>query len=141
MPDPVRDLHEQVVARLVSPAVVDRLEPVQVHVEDRKVRALAALSEPFRDRLHEMHSVRQAGQRVVVGLVAQLLLQLRHLGQRMLEASVLDQDAGMSGEGLEQVAIGLSERAHVAGALADDQETEGAVLTVQRTDDGVAEAA
>src|SRR5206468_8009149 len=94
-----------------------------------------------RDRLDEVHAVREPRQRVMVRLVAQLFLQLRDLCQRVLETAVLDQDAGVPGEGLEEVEVALSERAHVARALPDDEQSERPALTVQCTDDRVAETA
>ena len=49
--------------------------------------------------------VRQAGQRVVIGLVAELLLEPRQLGQRLLELAVLERDRGLVGERLEQAQV------------------------------------
>ena len=89
----------------------------------------------------EEHAVGEAGERVVVGLVAELLLQIGHLRERLLEPAVLEQDAGVAGEGLEQLAFGLGERADVAGAVADDQEPERALLAAERADDRVAQPA
>src|SRR5215470_690408 len=73
--------------------------------------------------------------------MAKLLLQLRHLRERMLQPAVLEQDARMTGEGLEELDIRLDERAHVAEALADHEQTERPVLAAQRTDDRVLEPA
>jgi len=52
--------------------------------------------------------------------VAELLLELRHLRERMLEPAVLEQDARVAGEGFEELDVGVAERADVADALADD---------------------
>ena len=110
--EPVRELREQLVAGAVTPGVVDRLEAVEVEIEDG--RRAVPQRELVLDRLEQVEAVRQAGERVVVRLVAQLLLELRHLGERMLEPAVLEQDARMAGEGAEQLDVGLGERADVA---------------------------
>src|SRR5581483_10791153 len=78
---------------------------------------------------------------VVIRLVPELLLQLRHLRERMLEAAVLEQDARMAGEGPEELDIGVGERADVAEALADDKQPERPVLALERGNDRVLEAA
>ena len=74
-----RELGEQLVAGTVTPRVVDRLEPVEVEVENGG-RA-GSLLELLLHRLQQVDPVRQAGEGVVVGLVGQLLLELRHFGE------------------------------------------------------------
>ena len=64
----------------------------------------------------------------MVRLVAELLLELRHFSERVFEPAVLEQDARMAGEGHEQLDVGLVERADVAEALADDEQSERPVL-------------
>ena len=136
--EPVRELREQLVAGAVTPGVVDGLEPVEVEIEDGR---RGAARELVLDRLEQVKAVRQAGEAVVVRLVAELLLELRHLGERMLEPAVLEQDARMAGEGAEQLDVGLGERADVPEALADDEQAERPVLAAQRSHDRVLEPA
>ena len=122
----VGELGEELVAGAVAPRVVDRLEAVEVEVEDsrRPCRAL----ELVLHRLEQVAPVGKAGERVVIGLVAELLLELRHFRERVLEPTVLQQDARMAGEGHEQLDVGLVERADVAETLADDEQSERPVL-------------
>ena len=77
----------------------------------------------------------------MVRLVAELLLELRHLRERMLEPAVLEQDARMAGERHEQLDVGLGERADVAETLADHEQAERPVLAAERRDDRVLEPA
>ena len=121
-----RELGQQLVAGTVTPRVVDRLEAIEVEVENGG-RAGAPL-ELLLHRLEQVDPVRQAGEGVVVGLVGQLLLELRHFGERMLEPAVLEQDARMTGEGDQQLDVGLGERADVAQALPDHEQPERPVL-------------
>ena len=61
------------------------------------------------------------------GLVAQPLLEVGELGERALEAALLEHDAGVAGEGLEQAAVVVVEAARASlRAVADDEEPEGA---------------
>jgi hypothetical protein len=72
---------QQLVAGAVAHRVVDHLEVVQVDEEDADgALGAARVVERVRHPLGEQHPVRQAGQRVVVGLVLQLLLELVLLG-------------------------------------------------------------
>ena len=75
-----------------------------------------------------MEAVGQAGEGVVVGLVAELLLQLRHLRERVLQPAVLEQDARVAREGLEELEVSVAERADVAGTLAHHEQPKGPVL-------------
>ena len=126
---------------MVAPAVVHRLEAVEVDVENRDPVLRLALREALGEALDEVEAVRQPGERVVVGLVLQLFLQLRHLRERMLQPAVLEQDARVTGERLEQVEVVVAERRDVADAVADDQQPERPVVAAQRADDRVAEVA
>ena len=122
----VGELGEELVARAVAPRVVDRLEAVEVEVENGR-RPGAAL-ELGVHRFEQVWPVGKAGERVVIRLVAELLLELRHLRERVLEPAVLEQDARMAGEGHEQLDVGLVERADVAETLPDDEQPERPVL-------------
>jgi len=55
--------------------------------------------------LGEQRAVGQPGQRVVVGLVMQLLLEDAELQHRLLEPVVLERDAGVVGQRVEQPEI------------------------------------
>ena len=123
----------------MPPRVVDRLEAVEVEVENGR-RPGAALELGVHG-FEQVGPVGKAGERVVIRLVAELLLELRHLRERVLEPAVLEQDARMAGEGHEQLDVGLVERADVAETLTDDEQPERPVLAAERRDDRVLEPA
>ena len=107
----LRHVHEHLVADGVTPAVVHELEAVEIEEEDSARlgvgrRALDSLG----DARGEERAIRQAGERVVVRLMPQLLLKLRHLRERLLEPAVLQQDAGMVVERLEEHEVVFVER-------------------------------
>ena len=136
------DLHEHLVADGVAPAVVDELEAVEIEEEDgaRRVVGRGALH-GLGDARGEERAVRQAGESVVVRLMPQLLLQLRHLRERLLEAAVLEQDGGVAVERLEEHEVVLVELRHVADPAADEEKPEDALVAAERADDAVREAA
>src|SRR5580693_8937537 len=72
----MRHLEQQGIARGVTETVVDRLEVVQVHHE-RRVAAGAACQSlvGVLETVAKERSIRQAGQRIVKGLMLQLALQ------------------------------------------------------------------
>ena len=59
----------------------------------------------------------------------------------MLQPAVLEQDARVAGEGLEQLDVGVAERADVARTLADHEQPDCPVLAAQRADDRVLQPA
>ena len=70
---PGRDCDEQPVAGVVAERVVDVLEVVEVDEQRGAGRAVAAVAgEQLLDAVHDQRAVRQAGQRVVQRLMAQL---------------------------------------------------------------------
>ena len=70
------DLHQQLVARGVAVAVVDRLEVVQVQVQQRSVVApAAALAQRQAQPVLEQAAVGQPGEGVHVGQLTHLLLE------------------------------------------------------------------
>ena len=141
MVDPLGDLHEQFVAGRMAPAVVDDLEAVEVEEEDRVLGAVDGLAgERLRDARGEESAVRQPGERVVVGLVAELLLQLGHLRQRALEPSVLEQHARVARERLEQGEVLVGERGHVAHPVTHHEDAEHPLIAAQSADDRVRES-
>ena len=136
--EPLRERREQLVAGAVAPGVVDGLEAVEVEIEDGR---RCPDGELLLDRLDQVDPVRQTGETVVIRLVAELLLELRHLGERVLEPAVLEQDARVAGEGAEELDVGLGEGADVAEALAHDEQAERPGLAAQRGHDRVLEPA
>ena len=137
--DPRGDLDKKLVACRVTPAVVDVLEAVEVEEEDRVRAPGTRMRQGLRDAICEQHAVRKAGERVVVGLMAELFLQLGDLGEGVFEAPVLEQDAGMTRECPEQLSVGLRERADVSHSVADQKESEHALFSAKRADDRVVE--
>ena len=71
------------------------------------------------DLLGEQRPVGEPGQRVVVGLVAELLLEPGQLGQRLLELAVLEGDRGLVGERLEQPQVVVVEARALGQAVGD----------------------
>ena len=105
---------QQLVADQVAEAVVDDLEAVEVEEEDGGQRARGSRRERSIDlpqAVHEQRAVGQAGQRVVQGVVEQLLLGLLAVG----DVVGVEHDAGDRGLG-EEVRGGRLE--HPPGAVA-----------------------
>ncbi len=100
--DAAPDLGQHLVADRVAERVVDRLEVVEVEEQDRG--GARAVGQRRLDALREERAVREAGERVVEGLMAEPLLQVGHLRERALEPAVLEHHAGVPDEGVEQVA-------------------------------------
>ncbi len=107
--DPVRDRGEEPVAGRVAERVVDDLEVVEVEEEHDRAEPLPRGDELLLDALGEEGAVGQPGERVVIGLVPELLLEPRQLGERLLELAVLEGDRRLVGEGLEEAEIVLVE--------------------------------
>ena len=137
--DTAADLGQHLVADSMAERVVDRLEVIEV--QEQHDRGAVAATERRLDLLGEERPVREPGEDVVEGLVAQPLLQVGHLGQRAFEPAVLEHHARMSGEGLEQPLVVGAERVDVTGPVADDEDAEGAVLAEERRDDRVRQRA
>jgi len=70
------------------------------------------------DEAEEGRAVRELGQGVVVGEVMELLLQLGDVGERLLEAAVLEQHARMAGERPHERLLVPREGGDVARAVA-----------------------
>ncbi len=90
-------------------------------------------------RLEEGRAVRELGQGVVVGEVMELLLQLRDVGERLLEATVLEQHARMAGERPHERLLVPRERGDVARAVAGDHQPEDPAVVGEGGDDHVGE--
>jgi hypothetical protein len=79
-PQPPGDAAQQPVAGVVAEGVVDDLEVVEIEEHhDRHLRTRPL--DPVTHGFEEQGPVRQAGERVVIGLVAELLLEPRQLGK------------------------------------------------------------
>jgi hypothetical protein len=107
------DRHEELVPCCVTEAVVHRREVVEVDEEDgNEIRATDAALERVRDALREERAVRETRQRVVKGLVGQLILERSPLG----DVARRDDDAADVGHSDEVVehALELDERAVLA---------------------------
>ena len=122
----LRDRDQQLVPDGVAERVVDRLEVVDVDEQHRQLRARAG--ERVAHAGDEQRAVRQVGQRVVEGLVAQLLLEVLERPDRLLEPVVLQRDAGVVGQRLEQLQVVGGEVAHDALAVGEHERADHAVL-------------
>ena len=89
----------------------------------------------------EQRAVREVGERVVEGLVVQLLLELAQLQDRLLEAVVLERDAGVVGERLEQLQVVVAERADHAEAVGEHDRADHAFLARQHREHRVRDPA
>ena len=103
-----RDRGEQRVAGGVAEGVVDRLEVVEVEEAGR--RAGRRCGRGRLDPLVNSAAVGQAGEDVVERLVAEAVLDVRHLGERAFEAAVLERDARVADERLEEPLVVRVER-------------------------------
>ena len=99
--EPRGDAAQQLVADGVAERVVDALEVVEVDEQHGDLARRARL-ERLAHLLAEQRAVGEPGERVVVGLVVELVLQVAQLGDGLLEAVVLERDAGVGGQRLEQ---------------------------------------
>ena len=109
---PLGDADEQLVAGGVAEGVVDRLEVVEVDEQHRHgLAGAAAAQQRVVDAVAEQRAVGEVGERVVEGLVRELLLQLGEARDRLLEVTVLQRRAGLDGERLEEVQVALVEAA------------------------------
>ena len=120
-PDPLGDGDQELVAGGMAERVVDDLEVVEVEEQDDRHPVGLPVAEVLRDLLGEQGPVRQVGQRVVVGLVAELLLEPAELGQRLLELAVLERDRDLVGERLEEAQVVVAE-ARALGQPVDDRQ-------------------
>ena len=133
------DRDEQLVADRVAERVVDGLEVVDVDEQHGDGRI--GLRERLVDAVDEQRAVGQPGQRVVVGLVLELALELAQLPDRLLEAVVLERDRGVGGERLEQPQVGVGEVAHDAGPVGEQHRADHARLPGQHREHRVRDPA
>ena len=110
----------------MAEAVVEGLEVVQVDEQDGDLGR--AGGERLLHAVDEEGSVREIGERIVEGLVVELLLELAKLVDRLLEPVVLERDACVVGERLEQIQVLLAERADHAEAVCEHDRADHAVL-------------
>ena len=86
-------------------------------------------------------AVGEVGERVVEGLVVQLLLQLAQLEHRLLQPVVLERHAGVVGERLEQLQVVVAEGADHAEPVGEHDRADHAVLAGQHREHRVGHAA
>ena len=98
--DALGHLGQHGVAGRVPALVVDGLEVIEVEEQHRRLASAAAqrLLQPAQ----EQRAVAQPGQRVAIGLALEPRLQLAHARDGLLEPVVLERDAGVVGQRLEQ---------------------------------------
>ena len=99
------------------------------------VRELAA------QPLHEHQPVRQPGERVVVGLMMELLLERAQLGHGLLQPVVLQRHAGVVGEHFEQSPVLAAVAALEAEAVREHDDADQPALAGQHRDHRVADPA
>ena len=136
---PARDGDEQRVADGVAERVVDDLEVVDV--DEQHPERAGAVGELAAQPLHEQQPVRQVGERVVVGLVVELLLERAQLDHGLLEPVVLQRHAGVVGEHLEQPLVLAAVAALDAEAVGEHDDADHPVLAGQHRDHRVADPA
>ena len=139
MPQPPGDGDEQRVADGVAERVVDDLEVV--HVDEHHAERAGAVRELAAQPLHEHQPVRQPGERVVVGLMMELLLERAQLGHGLLEPVVLQRHAGVVGQHLEQSPVLLAVGALEAEAVREHDDADHPALAGQHRDHRVADPA
>ena len=94
---PGGDGHQEPVAGLVTEGVVDVLEVVEVDEQRRPTGAVAAVADQqLLDAVHDQRPVRQPGQRIVEGLIAQLV------GLRADEVRHLSSEVDAGGNGCRE---------------------------------------
>ena len=138
--EPIGDVDQQPVAGRVPVRVVDHLEVVEIEEEDDRRPGRGLVREERVDAFDEQAPVRQPGERVVIGLVAELLLEPRKLGQRLLELAVLEGDRRLVGERLEQAQVVLGEGRPLGQPVGDEDGADELGLAAQRADHRVADA-
>ena len=136
--DPPGDRDQQLVSDVVAQAVVDGLEVVEVE-EEHGGGSVVGVGQRAADALGEEHAVGQTRQRIVERLVAELVLQLGELGQRLLQAVVLDQHARVLRVGLEEPEMLGSEAVGVR-AIADQEHAADLGLDPKRGQHHLAQA-
>ena len=133
-PEPLGHRDEEPVARRMAQGVVDDLEVVEVEEQHDGQRVGAWGEEAVVDLLAEQGPVGEAGQRIVMGLMAELLLEARQLGERLLELPVLERDRRLVGERLEQAQVVVGEARALGQAVDDDHAADEPGLAAQRAD-------
>jgi hypothetical protein len=129
--DALGDGGEQPVAGRMAHGVVDVLEVVEVEEQHDRHPARRRVLDGSVDLLGEQAAVGEPGQRVVVGLEPELLLESRELRERLLELAVLERDGGLVGERLEQPQVIVRERRPLGQAVGDDHRPDQPGLAQQ----------
>ena len=121
-----RELAQHLVAGRMAERVVDGLEVVEVDEEDRHLVLVAAQAlERVRHAILEQQAVGQAGQRVVEGLPAQLVL---HLGPVLIEPALAVGERALRPLGPE----GPHQQQHEQQTAAEGDRRAGALLGTRR---------
>ena len=137
--DAVGDRGEQPVAGRVPEGVVDVLEVVEVEEQDDRDPVGGRVLDRAVDLLGEQAAVGEAGQRVVVGLEPELLLEPRQLRQRLLQLAVLEGDGRLVGERLEEPQVVVGEGRPLGQPVRDDHRPDQPGLAEQRRGHRVAD--
>ena len=128
----VGDLLQQEIAGRVAERVVDLLEAVEVDQHHRDLRVGRALPrEHVGESLLEQDAVREPGEIVVQGFVA----------QAVDEPRVVQRDAGVRGDRLEEPAVLFVEGADVTQPVGDAEDADHFPFGDERRHDAVALAA
>ena len=120
--------------------LVDGLEVVEVddhHGHLARGARLERLAHP----LAEQRARGEPGERVVVGLVLELVLQIAQLGDGVLEAVVLERGARVGGQDLEQGEVAVGEAACEAEAVREHDRADHAILAAQHAEHAVSDTA
>ena len=120
--------------------VVDGLEVVEVDDHHGHL-ARGARLERLAHLPAEQRARGEPGERVVVGLVLELVLQIVQLGDGVLEAVVLERGARVGGQGLEQGAVVVGEAAREAEAVREHDRADHAILAAQHAEHAVPDTA
>ena len=123
----------------VAERVVEGLEVVEV--DEQHGDLAGVLVEGSLHLVGEQAAVREVGERIVERLVVQLLLQRAQLVDGLLQAVVLERDARVVGECLEELQVLVGERADHAVAVGEHDRPDHAVLTGQHRDHRIGDEA
>ena len=132
--DALGDDPQEAVAGPVAQRVVHDLEVVEVEEQDDGIEPGLAGGQLRIHLLGEHRPVRQPGQRVVVGLVAQLLLEAGQLGERLLQLAVLEGNGRLVGERLEEPQVLAVERGPLGEPVGDGHRADQPGLADERAD-------
>ena len=137
---PGGDAAQQLVADGAPQRVVDALEVVEIDEHHGDLARRARL-ERLAHLLAEQGAVGEPGERVVLGLVLELLLEVAQLGHGVLVAVDLQRGARVGGQRLEQGAVAVREAAREPEAVREHDRADHALLAAQHAEHAVPDAA